>query len=120
MLTLTAVVWSPASSAAVRWFYSPSGNIGCEVAAADPRGTYAHCQTVNPPRSVVLKANGHSRICRGTSCLGNGPENAFKLGYGHSVRVGPFSCTSRTDGMRCVVTRTGHGFLLSRQSLKLF
>ena len=119
-VALVCTAWAPASIAKVRWFYSPSGNIGCEVAAADQRGTYVHCQTVRPPRSITLKADGHSKICRGVGCLGNGPENAFTLRYGSSVTVGPFRCTSRTDGMRCVVSRTGHGFLLSRESLKTF
>jgi hypothetical protein len=50
----------------------------------------------------------------GLICQGNEPENAFTLAYGRSIRVGPFRCTSRTDGMRCVVIRTGRGFLINR------
>jgi hypothetical protein len=53
-------------------------------------------------------------IKRGLPCLGNEPENAFTLRYGRSIRVGPFRCTSRTDGIRCVVIRTGRGFLINR------
>jgi Family of unknown function (DUF6636) len=69
---------------------------------------------------VTLNANGTMRVCRGLGCVGNGPSNAFTLRYGRSVRVGPFRCTSRIDGMRCVVIRTGHGFLIGRKSLKRF
>jgi hypothetical protein len=57
-------------------------------------------------------------VCRGVGCLGNGPENAFTLRYGRSVRVGPFRCTSRRDGMLCVVVRSGHGFLINRDRVK--
>ena len=106
-----------AAVATVSWFHSPSGNIQCEVAAADLRGTYAYCQTFVRPRSVRLSASGRMRVCTGTGCLGNGPENAFTLRYGRSVHVGPFRCTSLVSGMRCVVARTGRGFQISRETL---
>jgi hypothetical protein len=98
-----------AAGATVRWFHSPSGNIECEV-----RATYAFCQTWKPPRSVELRPGKPLKRCSGARCLGNGPDNATTLRYGRSVVVGPFRCTSLTTGMRCVVRRTGHGFLLSR------
>jgi hypothetical protein len=104
----------------VRWFHSPSRNIECEVAAADPRGTYAHCQTIKPPRSVTLTANGHVRICRGVGCLGNGPTGAFTLRYGQTTKVGPIRCTSRQEGIRCVIMPSGHGFLISREKIAQF
>jgi hypothetical protein len=106
-----------AAAATVTWFHSPSGNIQCEVAAADRRGTYAYCQTFVRPRSVKLSASGRMHVCTGTGCLGNGPENAYTLRYGRSVRLGPFRCTSLVSGMRCVVVRTGHGFVISREKL---
>jgi uncharacterized protein DUF6636 len=107
--------------AAVSWFHSPSGNISCEVASKrGALGTYASCQTVNAPRSVLLHSDGSMKVCNGMGCLGNGPTSAFTLGYGKSVVVGPFKCTSLTSGMRCVVVRSGHGFLLSRSALKRF
>jgi hypothetical protein len=49
-----------------------------------------------------------------------GRVNSFKLAYGKSVRLGPFRCTSRTDGMRCLVVRTGRGFLIGRETVKVF
>jgi hypothetical protein len=30
------------------------------------------------------------------------------------VNVGPFRCTSLRSGMRCMVIRTSHGFVISR------
>jgi hypothetical protein len=75
---------------------------------------YVFCQTGMPPRSVELRVNGRLKRCTGVRCLGNGPTNATTLQYGRSLVVGPFRCTSLTTGMRCVVRRTGHGFLLNR------
>jgi hypothetical protein len=105
--------------AAVSWFHSPSGNISCEVASKrGALGTYASCQTVNVPRSVTLRADGTTKVCNGVGCLGNGPTTAFTLAYGKSVVVGPFTCASLRSGMRCIVTRTGRGFLISRAAVK--
>jgi len=82
-------------------------------------GTYAFCATQQPLRCVTLNANGQTRAPQ--NCLvGNEPENAFTLRYGRSVRLGPFRCTSRRVGMRCIVVRNGHGFLISRERLKRF
>jgi len=107
---VAALAFAPvAAGATVRWFHSPSGNIECEV-----RSTYAFCQTWKPARSVELRAGARLERCSGVRCLGNGPSNATTLGYGRSVVVGPFRCTSLTTGMRCLVRSTGHGFLLSR------
>ena len=47
------------------------------------------------------------KVCNGQACLSDGPENAFTLGYGHAVRVGPFRCTSRTSGTAHVLAVTG-------------
>jgi hypothetical protein len=60
-----------------------------------------------------LHVNGRLDQCRGVRCLSNGPTNATTLGYGASVVVWPFRCTSLRTGMRCVRIH-GHGFLLSR------
>ena len=106
--------------AKVRSFHSPSGNIECEVAADDARGTYAYCQTFDRPRSVKLRPDGTMRVCLGMACLGNGPVNASTLGHGESIRVGPFRCRSLARGMRCKVIRSGRGFLISKQRLERF
>ncbi|HEY1370702.1 MAG TPA: DUF6636 domain-containing protein [Gaiellaceae bacterium] len=108
------------ATATVRWFHSPTGNIQCEVASRGPGGTFAFCQTFKAPRSATLRRDGRTRVCRGVGCLGNGPENAFTLRYGRSVTVGPFRCTSRRSGMRCIVRASGHGFAISRERLRVF
>jgi hypothetical protein len=120
---VSAIAGSSASAASsdVRWFHSPSGNISCEAGANRLRlGTYAFCATVTPARCVRLTGNGQMRVQRGLPCQGNAPETSITLAYGKSVRVGPFRCTSRRDGMRCVLVVTGHGFLISRERVKRF
>jgi hypothetical protein len=117
---LTASMNAGLASAAVRWFQSPSGNIACEVSAGGGRPTEASCQTFHRPQSATLGANGRTRLCSGVRCLGNPPENSIRLAYGASVRVGPFRCTSRSDGVRCIVVRSGHGFLINRDRIARF
>jgi hypothetical protein len=118
-IALTLTVASPAL-AEVEWFYSPSGNISCQVSSGGEIDASAFCQSLQKPRSVDLSEQGTLKVCQGTQCLGDGPENSFELGYGKSVKVGNFTCTSKETGMRCSVSPSGHGFELSRAALALF
>jgi len=104
----------------VRWFHSPSGNIECEVASADVRGTYAFCQTFNPPQTARLTRGGHTAVCSRSCSIGNGPETAALLRYGRALRVGAFRCTSSRLGIRCVVVANGHGFRIAREGVTTF
>ncbi|MCW2989546.1 MAG: hypothetical protein JWM73_140 [Solirubrobacterales bacterium] len=117
---LVAAALPATASAKVSWFHSPSGNIECEVASNDSRGTYAYCQTFDPVASVKLNAKGASKVCHGASCVGDGPPEAFTLGYGKAVKVGIFRCTSRTSGMTCRVIGKGHGFTIARAGIRRF
>jgi hypothetical protein len=109
-----------ASPSAVRWFHSPSGNIECEVASNDTRGTYAYCQTFNPPRTARLTRSGHTSVCSRNCSIGNGPDNATLLRYGRALRVGVFRCTSSLVGIRCVVAASGRGFRIAREGVTTF
>jgi hypothetical protein len=105
----------------VRWFHSPSGNIECEVASHDARGTYAYCQTFKPLQTARLGATGHTSVCTHLACsVGNGPEKAKTLVYGQSLRVGIFRCASTVAGVRCVVIASGHGFRIAREGVTTF
>jgi hypothetical protein len=44
--------------------------------------------------------------------MSNGPLG-IPLLYGRSISVGPFRCTALRGAVRCVVEKTGRGFLLS-------
>lgn len=114
------IVGSPLAQAKVRWFHSPSKNIECQVSSSAAQGTAAYCQSFSPARSATLRRNGRTHVCRGMKCLGNGPENAFTLHYGDSVRVGPFCCKSLRRGMRCKVVKSGRGFLINTQGVHRF
>src|SRR5262245_58170121 len=118
-IALTLTVVSPAL-AKVKSFYSPSKNISCEVSSGGELGGYAFCQSAQNPRSVTLSKQGTLKVCHGTKCLGDAPETAFVLGYGKSVEVGNFKCTSKKTGMHCSVSPSGHGFELSRDALDRF
>jgi hypothetical protein len=39
------------------------------------------------------------RVCRGLGCVGNGPEIAFTLHYGHSIRAARFAALR--SGLEC-------------------
>jgi hypothetical protein len=102
-----------AASSRTVWFQSPSGNIECQVSPVA-----ALCQTWQPPARVRLRFTGRVAIWHGQRWLGNNPEDDFVLGYGRSVLVGPFRCTSsRYNGMKCILRRTG-GFVIARQGVK--
>ena len=57
-----------------------------------------------------------SFVCAGDTALHQGSV----LDYGKTIRRGRFRCKSRTDGMRCVNGRNGHGFFLSRTRVRRF
>jgi len=122
LVTALAVIATalPASAAATvqqRFFLSPSGNISCELDLFSATNELAYCQTLSPPASATLAADGHLRECLGMTCLGNPPDGDRKLAYGDSVALGPFRCSSLTTGVRCTVMRSQHGFLISRSGI---
>ena len=98
-------------------FLSPSRNISCEVNYQRSGLTDdAYCQTMEPAQSATLSANGVLTPCNGTSCLGNPAENTPTLGYDQTAAVGPFSCTSKQDGVTCTVS-SGRGFTISNAGI---
>jgi len=119
VLIVATIAPAVAGAGVNRFFLLPGkNNASCELAsAAQGLGTVAYCQSGPPkPTSVTMTATGHLEVCHGISCLGNPPDTAPTLAYGKSTRVGPFLCSSRKDGVRCVV-RSGHGFLLGASRL---
>jgi hypothetical protein len=99
-------------------FRSPSRNLSCELADRDARGTYVYCQSLRQPHSVRMGMNGQLRRCRGVRCLGNPAAGTPTLAYGRQITVGRFRCVSRQAGVRCMVIRSGRGFLIDRTRVR--
>ena len=117
---LCVLAGAAAAAPTQRFFFSaPPVKASCELDVGVPGlPDGAHC-LVGPPQvaehaavSVDLSASGKVGICRGLRCIGNAPEHTPTIGAGKSVTLGPFECTSLRTGVRCVVTRLGHGFVL--------
>jgi hypothetical protein len=115
------------ASAAPAFFHSPSGNIRCVIA---PK-TYTRCDITRrdwqpPPKprscefdwgnTLEVGLRGRGRF----GCVSDAVEAGRKLRYGESIARGRFRCRSRRSGMRCVNTRNGHGFALSRERVRRF
>jgi hypothetical protein len=123
---LGALAAAVPASAAVS-FHSPSGNIRCVIA---PK-TYTRCDITSrawrpPPKPRTCEFDWGNTLevgLRGRGkfgCVSDAIDPGRVLPYGESITRGRFRCRSRTSGMRCVNTRNGHGFALSRQRVGRF
>jgi hypothetical protein len=113
-----ATAENPACTATMCAFLSPSRNISCEVNYKRDPGISdeAYCQTNEPPQSAHLSTGGVVTSCKGVSCLGNAGEGTPTLAYDQSASVGPFTCTSKQDGVTCTVSG-GKGFTISNAGI---
>jgi hypothetical protein len=111
-------------------FQTPSGNIGCQVASAFVRCDIFDRSWSPPPKpedcayewghSIALHRKGSTFLCTGDAVISPGGESGAPiLPYGKTVGRGPFACESREQALVCVA-KSGHGFLLSFQKLRLF
>jgi hypothetical protein len=105
----------PMQTAAGGEFFSPSGNISCEIDYHRAGLTAAYCQTLTPPQSVKMDVTGSYKTCMGEQCLGNPATGTPTLAYGEATGVGPFLCTSAAIGVTC--TAAGRGFTISRSGI---
>ncbi len=110
-------------------FQTPSRNIGCiYLPASGTDRAYLRCDIGGglhppPPRPkscdldwgygyAIVGAYGRARpFCAGDTAR---DPRAPVLQYGRTWRGGPFTCVSRSVGLRCT-SRSGHGFFLSRE-----
>jgi hypothetical protein len=117
-----------AQRSSIGFFKTPSGNIGCIYASAEPGiAASLRCDIRSglrpkPPRpkrcnldygdSLEILTTGRTIVvCHGDTAL---DPHAPVLGYGKVWRRDGFTCSSKTAGLRCS-NRTGHGFFLSRE-----
>src|SRR5262249_49077790 len=108
------------SATSKAFFYSPSGNLGCEMMP-----TAVVCTSRKPPHRVTLKPSGElTDLCihstRTVDCGGDFDEDAKfrELPYGRSLTLGPFRCSSATTGITCVIAASGRGFLINRDTVQ--
>jgi hypothetical protein len=112
-LAASAVATTPKE----RFFNSDGGAISCELNDGGGLGVEAYCQTAAPPRSVTMSAKGKLKRCNGRGCIGNGPLNATTLADGHSIGLGPFTCTAGAAEVSCRI-KSGAGFEISSSGVK--
>lgn len=104
----------------IKYFSSPSTNIGCQLSGDGVRCDIEK-RRYRPPRkprkcdldygNAFAVGNGEPEFaCVGDTVLGA----PTKLAYGTATRVGKYGCQSRRNGVRCYNLRTGRGFLVSR------
>jgi hypothetical protein len=70
--------------------------------------------------SIELHSSGSTFLCTDDAVISPGGESSVPvLQYGKAVGEGKFGCESREQALVCVA-KSGHGFLLSFQKIKLF
>ncbi len=124
---LALVALSASDASASKGFESPSRNIGCIMFEQGARCDIIHHSWPLPkkPKSCEFDYGGSLFVGdKGKGSYSCVSDSAFRAGpvlpYGESVRKGRFRCTSEEVGVRCRNLRNGHGFLLSRQRVRLF
>lgn len=94
-------------------FQSPTGNIRCEY-----RAQYGvACMTLNNGYGVVLKSFDRAYYL---SRFQFRPAPGRTLPYGSTWRNSTFRCESESVGIKCWSTYTGHGFLINRDTRRIF
>jgi len=102
-------------------FFSPlPGGIACSmVEAGGPSPATVYCQSTIPhgnarkAHSARLSLSGRFTRCLGIRCVGDPGEGTPTLAFGKQRTVGRFRCFSLHAGVKCVVIRTGKGFLFN-------
>jgi hypothetical protein len=111
---LTALAAAPAAEAATqRVFRTPSKTIACLMLKTSVRCDTFFLNDV----AFRLTANGPGKRIHVTDTVALVKEPI--LAYGKSAKLGPFTCSSHTDGLTCT-NRQGHGFFVSRRRQRVF
>jgi hypothetical protein len=112
-------VSASAALARSKSFQTPSHNIYCLYLSSQGPGPWIRCDvlSLNDVGFRIDKRHKGRKIHITDSVVNRG---AKVLRYGRSLRVGPFTCTSRESGLACKSRSSGHGFKLSRQRQSRF
>jgi hypothetical protein len=125
------LIATPAAADDLLFFRSPSGNIHCLIATGEY--AVARCDMTSltpsfttPPPDCDLDWGGSFEVTltarQGSlGCVGDtvADPSAVELGYGQTLSLGGFDCTSERSGMTCT-NPAGHGFTLSKARQRLF
>jgi hypothetical protein len=120
----TAGATGSAGRFAADGFLSPDGTTWCQGTGSEvgcvsaPEG-----DDEGPGHGAVLRSGGKLVLCQpasagtGWKCFQNFDSSAPVLGYGRSVKIGAFRCTSSRQGIACVLRSSGKGFRISGDSV---
>jgi hypothetical protein len=131
LAAMVALSATATSAMALTSFVTPSRSIGCIGDRTEVRCDIK-VTTVTPPKrpkscenewgdAVRVRPTGRGRrVCHGDTALpAPGQKGVKVVAYGSSIRLGTITCTSRTTGLTCR-NPDGHGFLLSREKIRVF
>jgi hypothetical protein len=126
----TTTTTTPTPTVHLATFESPSRNIGCDIIAGTARCDIQQRSWGPPPtpkscppvvdygQGLVVGGSGPGQlVCAGDTTR---DPTAQALPYGTDSVVGSFQCASRSTGMTCTNTATGHGFFISFASYRAF
>lgn len=135
LLAVAALALAPAGASAfkLRIFHIPGKNIGCALIAGKGSGApNARCDIRRhtwkaPPKPSWCELDWGSGMTLGPRkpaqfvCAGDTVLNQGRvLKTGRYAKLGPFSCKSLPEAVRCLNRESGHGFKLSRTVAKRF
>jgi hypothetical protein len=116
-----------ATSSEPQSFASPTGNIACTMSVDGVTCSIAHTTVAPPVVEGCTGTTGHVVMLNAadgvsTPCVdGPAPVAASAdtpvLEYGSEQSVGPYTCSSASNGMTCVVEGSGVGFRLATAEL---
>ena len=132
LAVISCSLLAPAGAGAVQGaaeFYVRGANLtGVSCAMYDGYGSspVALCEffSNHTQTKATLRPNGSVVLCRthkitSARCeLGNAGEGSPTYRVGKTVTVGRFACTVESEGVNCVVSATGKGFLLGTKKLR--
>jgi hypothetical protein len=130
-IVLAAVLATPAVADDLLFFRSPTGNISCLIATGEY--AIARCDMssltpsyTSPPPGCDLDWGSSFEVALSSrkgmlACVGDSvaDPSAVTLGYGQTLSLGGFDCTSERSGMTCT-NPAGHGFTISKARQSLF
>jgi hypothetical protein len=120
LASLVCLATAPAvASATYRAFRSPSAKIGCAFYSDLETPASVRCDwRGGGDHAVAVDVTGRARRMHVTDTVLD--AHAKALAYGRTTKFGKLRCTSRTTGITCRSTRSGHGFTVSVEKRELF